>query len=566
MNYKAYFYFFLLLPFMAGCATQGNRTASTQDSEGDKRPNIVVIMADDLGYSDLGCFGGEVETPSLDKLAGEGVRFTQFYNTSRCCPTRASFLTGLYPHQAGIGRMTMDAGQPGYRGYLTENTVTVAEVLKGAGYHTGMVGKWHVSPTERREKDEQLAWLAHQKDLGDFSDKSTYPTARGFEKYYGNIWGVVDYFDPFSLMNGDEKVESVPEGYYHTNAIGDSAVAYVDEFAKDDKPFFLYVAHCAPHWPLQALPEDIKKYESVYKIGWDSIRVKRYERMQQLGLISKENAEFSPRMFPKLDWETNPNKEWDAHAMAVHAAMIDRMDQTIGKLMDKLEETGEMDNTIILFLSDNGASYERPSKYGPGFDRAGSTRQGEEVKFPVDKSTDAMPGPQTVHAGIGPVWANVANTPFRYYKSKVFEGGIRTPMIMHWPKGITKQGGFEKQTGHVADLMATFVELAGTAYPTQLNGHNITPTVGTSLVPAIKGTGEVQRNTLFWEHFGSKAIRQGDWKLVMLDKKSDWELYNLAEDQTEMHNLAAKHPEKVEELAALWEQQAQAYQVYPMPQ
>jgi arylsulfatase A-like enzyme len=558
----------LLLAFALAfnaCSTQGRdkATSAREEETTTKEPNIVLIMADDLGFSDIGCYGGEINTPALDKLAENGLRFTQFYNTSRCCPTRASMLTGLYPHQAGIGKMTRDEGLPGYRGYLTENTVTTAELLKQAGYNTGMVGKWHVSPTEPLDKEDQLAWLAHLKEKETFSDTATYPTARGFDKYFGNIWGVVDYFDPFSLVNGTEPVESVPEDYYYTKAIGDSALAYVDEFARDDKPFFLYVAHCAPHWPLQALPEDIKKYEDVYKVGWDSIRINRYERMVELGLINKKTAPLSPRLFPDKKWENNPDREWDARAMAVHAAMIDRMDKTIGNLVQKLEETGELENTIIMFLSDNGASYERPSKYGPGFDRAGSTRDGREVTFPVEK--DVLPGPQTTHAGIGPAWANVANTPFKYYKSKAHEGGIATPMIVHWPAGIKQKGAITEEPGHVIDLMATFLDLSNSGYPKRFEGREITPTVGKSLLPLIQQKNENIHDVLFWEHFGSRAVRQGDWKLVMLGRKADWELYNIAKDRTEVHNLVEEYPEKVEELTKLWEEMAHTYRVYPAP-
>lgn len=564
------FYRLLLLAsflLFQNCQTQSsnNSVSENADDRASNPPNIVVIMADDLGYSDIGCYGGEINTPAINNLAENGLRFTQFYNTSRCCPTRASLLTGLYPHQAGIGSMTMDAGLPGYRGYLTENTATVAELLKQAGYNTGMVGKWHISPTEALEEEKQLAWLAHQEDHNYFSDTTTYPTARGFDEYYGNIWGVVDYFDPFSLVNGNEPVETVPEDYYHTIAIGDTAVSYVEKFSKEDKPFFLYVAHTAPHWPLQALPEDIKKYEDVYKVGWEPIRTARYQKMLEMGLFDKATAELSPELFPELDWQNNPDSAWDSRAMAVHAAMIDRMDKTIGELVQKLEETGELDNTVIMFLSDNGASSERPSKYGPGFDRAGSTRDGKEVKFPVDKDKDAMPGPQTVLSGIGPVWANVSNTPFRYFKARVYEGGIATPFIVHWPAGLNQKGTITDQPGHVIDIMATCLDLAGAAYPQTFEGREITPMAGKSLVPVLKGKERDGHNVLFWEHLGARALRQGDWKLVMLNRKADWELFNLAEDQTEVNNLAAKYPEKVEELARLWEEQAHQLKVFPAP-
>lgn len=558
MKYSCYF----LLLFIAagfGC-TPSNSTESAS-----KKPNIVLIMADDLGYSDIGSYGGEIKTPALDGLAENGLRFTNFYNTARCCPTRASMLTGLYPHQAGIGRMTFDNNKPGYRGFLTDNTATVAELLKQSGYNTGMVGKWHLSPTKALEEQEHLAWLAHQKDFGDFSDTTTYPVARGFDKYFGNIWGVVDYFDPFSLVNGKEVVQEIPDGYYYTDAIGDSAVAYVDQFSKTEDPFFLYVAHCAPHWPLQALPEDIKKYEDVYDEGWEVLRERRYKRMVEMGLLDEEVAELSPPVHPKLTWESNPDKKWDARAMAVHAAMVDRMDKTIGDLVQKLKESGEYENTVIMFLSDNGASPERPSKYGPGFDRAGSTRDGKKVQFPVDKSEDALPGPQTVHAGIGPAWANALNTPFRYYKAKNFEGGIATPFIVHWPAGLKQKKGITRQTGHVVDIMATCLDLAKTSYPQNFEGRKLTPMVGKSLLPVLKGAKRKGHDNLFWEHMGARAIRKDGWKLVMLNKKSDWELYNLKEDRTETKNLAAQFPEKVKELAKLWNEEAHQYQVFPAP-
>ncbi|HXH98847.1 MAG TPA: arylsulfatase [Sphingobacteriaceae bacterium] len=529
----------------------------------DTRPNIIVIMADDLGYSDLGSYGGEINTPALDGLAKNGLRFTQFYNASRCCPSRASLLTGLYPHQAGIGAMTMDRNLPGYRGYLTENTVTIAELLKKAGYHTGMVGKWHVSNTIEQKKDEQLKWLAHQTSYPAFSPLSQYPTNRGFDKYYGNIWGVVDFFDPFSLVNGTEPVQSVPQDYYHTTAIGDTAIAYVDEFTQDDKPFFLYIAHTAPHWPLHALPEDIKKYENTYTAGWDAIRKARYHKMLKSGLIKSENTLLSPGMFPDKQWKNNPDKQWDARAMAVHAAMVDRMDQTIGKLIKKLKEKGELDNTLIFFLSDNGASYEIPAKYGPGFDRAGSTRDGRKVIFPVDK--EVLPGPQTVHAGIGPEWANVANTPLRYYKSKQHEGGIATPLIVHWPKRIHKIGKIIGQPGHVMDIMATCLDVSGTGYPKTFDGRNITPIQGKSLLPVFSGKKQNGHDVLFWEHLGACAIRQGDWKLVKLDRKSEWELYNLDKDRTELNDLSGKYPEKVKALSVLWQKMAHDLKVFPNP-
>jgi arylsulfatase len=289
--YIKIFPFFLLV--MLYSYSRSNKNSSASNSR--ERPNIILILADDLGYSDIGCFGGEIQTPNLDYLAENGLRFTRFYNASRCCPTRASLLTGLYSQQAGVGEMTTDRSLPGYRGYLTENTVTLAEVLKDAGYHTAMTGKWHVSNTiEQPTKKEQLKWLNHQASHPFFSPVGQYPASHGFEKYYGNIFGVVDFFDPFSLVNGTTPVEKVPAGYYHTDAINDTAVNYIKEFSRESNPFFIYVAQTAPHWPLHALPEDIKKYEDTYKVGWDAIREARYKRMVEKGIIVPDKAPCPP--------------------------------------------------------------------------------------------------------------------------------------------------------------------------------------------------------------------------------------------------------------------------------
>ncbi|MDT0677898.1 arylsulfatase [Autumnicola musiva] len=537
---------------------------SFKDTELEDRPNIIIIMADDLGFSDLGCYGGEIHTPNIDKLGYNGVRMNAFYNTSRCCPSRASLLTGLYPHQAGLGRMTHKTDLPGYQGTLDNNTVTIAEVLKKSGYQTGMVGKWHVSETPVRRTEEQLEWLAHQNDYGDFSDTSTYPTSRGFEKYYGNIWGVVDYYDPFSLVNDKNQVKSVPQDYYHTTAIGDSAVAYVHQFSKKDNPFFLYVAHTAPHWPLQAPDSVIAKYEERYKMGWKQIRATRYQSLIEKGVIRSDTS-LPYFMFPEREWRKNRDTLWDVHAMATHAAMIDILDQTVGNLLNELEKTGELDNTIIFFLSDNGASSERPSEYGPGFDRPGETRTGEKIQFPVEK--DFLSGPQTVTSGIGPEWAHVANTPFRYWKARVYEGGITTPFIAHWPAGLTNKGDVIQNTAsHITDLMATCLDLAGAEYPKSFQGRYIKPTVGKSIMPILKrGDNQNSQKDYFWEHFGAAALRSGDWKIVRLDAQSEWNLYNLKQDRTEVHNLSYQYPQRLNLMKEQWEKLANQYQVYPAP-
>ena len=548
---------------LIGCST--SKTTEAEQAIQPERPNIVLIMADDLGFSDLGSYGSEIQTPNLDWLASNGMKFTQFYNTSRCCPTRASLLTGLYNHQAGIGHMTTETNQPAYRGHLTENTVTIAEVLKEAGYHTGMVGKWHVSNTVVQETPEkQLNWLNHHEEHPYFSPVEQYPTSRGFEKYFGNIWGVVDFFDPFSLVNGTEPVTEVPEGYYHTDAINDTASVYIREWAKEDKPFFLYVAQTAPHWPLHALPEDIAKYEDTYKVGWQAIREARYKKMTESGLLDSIIYPLTERWGGDLAWDDNPHQAWDARAMAVHAAMIDRMDQGIGRIIQTLRETGELDNTMIVFLSDNGASYENCMAYGTGFDRPSETRTGEEVAYPIDK--DVLPGPETTFTSIGRRWANVANTPFSYWKMESFEGGIHTPMIAFWPKGITvPKGSNSDQVGHVMDFMATFVDVGDAEYPTNFNENAITPLAGKSLLPVLQGNRRDGHPILFNEHEGGRYVRTSEWKLVTLDAKQPWELYKISEDRTETVNVAEENPEVVKELEGKWYEWAEANQVLPKP-
>ena len=554
-----YLCFSLLL---AGCGNKKSPGESGEDQV-DPRPNIVLILADDLGYSDLGCYGGEIRTPNLDYLAENGLRFTRFYNTSRCCPSRASLLTGLYNHDAGIGEMTTDRNIPGYRGYITENTVTLAEVLGEAGYQTGMSGKWHVSNTVVQDTPEkQLAWLNHQEFHPLFAPIEQYPTRRGFDRYFGNIWGVVDFFDPFSLVSGTTPVREVPEGYYHTDAINDTAVAYIDDFSRKKSPFFLYVAHTAPHWPLMAPEEDIEKYADTYKSGWEAIRKERYARMTAMGLIDSTTTVLSPQVQEDLSWEDNPDKEWDARAMAVHAAMIDRMDRGIGRIIDKLKATGEIDNTIIVFLSDNGASSENAAAYGPGFDRPGETRNGEQIVYDTEK--EHLPGPQTVYSSIGKRWANVANTPFRLWKAQSYEGGIRTPMIAFWPRGIQEKGGITDQVAHVMDFMATFAQMGQAPYPESFNGNDILPLQGKSLVPVFEGKKREGHTALFNEHFGARYVRQGHWKLVKRNRQ-DWHLYDVEKDQSETRNLAAAHPDKVKELDSLWQHWAKSHQVLPKP-
>ena len=518
------------------------------------RPNIVLIFADDLGYSDIGCFGGEIETPNIDRLATNGVRFTQFYNSSRCCPTRASLLTGVYPHQAGIGHMMEDLGPVGYRGQLNHQSVTIPEVLKTAGYHTAMSGKWHVAHIKFTGKPQ----LNFENQDPFWTEKSGWPMQRGFEEYFGTVHGVNSFFDPFSLVRRNEVIRPEGKNFYYTDAISDNAIQFIDKFTKEKRPFFLYVAYTAPHWPLQALPEDIKKYEGRYKIGWDNVREQRHQRMIQLGIIDK-GTPLSPRN-PKVPaWDDAPNKDWEAHRMAVYAAMVDRMDQGIGRIMKKLKEAKVDDNTVMIFLSDNGACAEnnQPNWY----DVPTKTRDGRPVQIGNSK-TNVLAGPDDVWQSVGPAWANASNTPYRLYKHWSHEGGICTPMIFSWAK-VGKRGRIENTPGHVIDFMKTFVELSGAEYPKKFAGENTQPMEGMSLIPIVTGkAGAKQDRVLGFEHEGNRALRQGKWKLVA-EHKRDWELYNLESDRAELNNLASKNPEKVKELAAAYEKWAEHCNVLP---
>lgn len=549
--------FFLSILFISGYSLAQSKVA--------KRPNVVIILADDLGYSDIGCYGGEIQTPNIDKLAANGLRFSQFYNTARCCPSRASLLTGLYSHRAGIGNMSFDQKTPGYRGYLTENTITLAELLKTAGYNTGMVGKWHVANTvELPDRQDHLKWLNHQLYKPTFAPLEQYPVSRGFDKFYGTIWGVVNFFDPFSLVNGKEVVKDIPENYYYTDALSDTACNYINEFSKSKEPFFLYVAQTAPHWPLHALDKEIKKYEQVYRVSWDVIRQKRFEKIKRLGLFSEQEAALPPRLRPEVQWNDNPHKDWDAYAMAVRAAMVDRMDQAIGRIIGKLKETGELDNTLIFFLSDNGGSCDNAQNYGPGLDRPGETRDGEKIIYPVNKKV--LPGRDNTFASTDSFWSSVANAPFRYWKMESFEGGICTPLIACWPDGLkAKKGSITAQTGHIIDFMATLKELSGADYPAKFKENSITSTQGLSLLPVLQGKQRKGHEYIFFEHVRGRAVRYGDWKLVTLGPNKPWELYNLKADRFERVNLADKNPELVKKLSDKWMEWARENSVLPKP-
>ena len=533
------------------------------------RPNIVIILADDMGYSDIGCYGGEIHTPTLDRLAANGLRFTQFYNTGRCCPTRASLLTGLYPHQAGIGHMMNDRGYDGYRGDLTRHSVTIAEALKPAGYAAYMVGKWHVTPNQ-----------------GPNGSKHNWPLQRGFDRFYGTIHGAGSFYDPNSLTRDNTMIspyadpEYRPKEFFYTDAISENAAKFIEQH-DSSQPFFMYVAFTAAHWPMHARPKNIAKYQGVYDQGWDTIRAKRYQRMLDAGLIDS-NWKLSPRDNRSPKWEDAPLKPWEIRLMEVYAAMVDCMDQGIGKIVDAVQRKGQLDNTLIFFLQDNGGCAEAMGRRGEFLPRPTNTAVLKPMKpdelqpdmipkvtrdgYPVRQGRGVMAGPADTYLGYGLSWANVSNTPFREYKHWVHEGGISTPLVVHWPAGIpvSRRGKLEDQPGHLIDLMATCVDVAEASYPTQCQGHKITPLEGVSLRPAFHGKALGRENPLFWEHEGNRAIRQGDWKLVAKGKNGPWELYDLKADRSELNDVAKKHPARTKEMAEAWQAWARRAQVLPL--
>lgn len=525
----------------AGLLSLAARTTYSQAKK-RRRPNVVIIMSDDMGFSDAGCFGGEIQTPNLDRLAANGLRFTQFYNCARCCPTRASLLTGQYPHKVGLSRN----GQS-----LTRNGITIAEALKEAGYNTAMAGKWHLSLTATlNDKELHQKWLDHQYDPGrPFAPLDTYPVNRGFDKHYGVIWGVINHFDPFSLVEGTKSVPDVPDDYYFTDSITEKSVDYIREFSRSAQPFFLYVAHCAPHWPLHARPQDIAKYKALYKGGWEKLRRDRYQRMLKMGLFKKANTVLPPIQVRGKKWGQLSKKEksFQSAKMAVHVAMVDRVDQGIGEIVKALKQTGQFDNTVIFFLSDNGASPETPQV--PGYDRSSQTRDGRKIQY----KGIFEPGPQTTYAGIGSGWASASNTPFRYWKKESFEGGCHTPLVVHWPDGLkVRAGAITDEVGHVTDIMPTCLELAHAKYPSEYKGHTLTALDGKSIAAILSGKKRTGHEKLFFEHMGGRAVRIGDWKLVALNERP-WELYNLSKDQTEMNNLAVEYGERTETMSREWD-------------
>ena len=546
-----------------GFLTLGLSILPAAGAASDPRPNIVVILSDDMGFSDLGCYGSEIRTPNLDRLATNGLRFTQFYNTGRCCPTRASLLTGLYPHQAGVGHMTEDSAREGYQGELNDRCVTIAEALKPAGYRSYAVGKWHVA-----------------RNVKPNGSKHDWPLQRGFDHCYSTIAGGGSDFDPATITKDNEQVSPLadpdyrPAEYYYTDAISEHAVRFIDAHQKKTagNPFFMYVAYTAAHWPLHAREEDIARYHGKYDAGYEPIRAARFQRLKDLGLID-QHWDLSPMAG---DWNRVTNKAWEARCMEVYAAQVDRLDQGIGRVMDALKQNHLAENTLVLFLQDNGGCAEAMGRTG------GMTRPPQPTleKIPADKllfdvrpkqtrngmptldGQNIMPGPADTFIAYGRSWANVSNTPFREYKHWVHEGGISTPLIAHWPKGIPGRNELCHQPGHLVDIMATCLDLARARLPKERNGIKTTPLEGKSLVPAFKGA-QIDRSALYWEHEGNRAVRIGNWKLVAKGPAGAWELYDLEKDRTEMHDLSQLEPDRTARMITAWEEYAQRAKVLP---
>ena len=471
------------------------------------RPNIVLILCDDMGYSDLGCYGGEVQTPHLDRLARQGVRFRQFYNNAKCTTTRASIVTGLFPRRSG--------------GLLTRQMVTVGEILAADGYRTSLSGKWHLGSSE-----------------------STHPYHRGFGEFYGLLDGCCNFFDPSirdpkykggrirSFGRNDQRITDFPEDFYTTDAFTDHAIECIRKAVQADKPFFAHLCYTAPHYPLHAKPEDIQKYRGKYRMGWDRLREQRFHRMREIGIIDERHqlTAQDPRSY---SWE-QANQDWEDHRMAVYAAMIDSMDQNIGRLLETLRETGCEQNTLVLFLSDNGGCSEEPG---------GRAKKGEQPKL--------IPGPREFYTAVGPAWGWAQNAPYKRYKSWCYEGGIRTPLIARWP-GKIAAGSFSDQVGHIIDLLPTFLEATGSRYPGEFGGQPILPAEGISLLTALTSGKAEERPPLAWEWSGTRAIRIRDDKLVWNKPQREWELYDLKLDPAEAENLAQGNPEKVAAMSAAW--------------
>jgi arylsulfatase len=497
----------LLAPLAALHATDA------PESAGKPKPNIVIILADDLGYSDFGCYGGEIDTPNIDRLAQGGLRFSSYYSETKCNPSRQQLLTGKYSLRAYNGR---DA--------------TIAECLAKGGYSRYMAGKW-----------DMVADIA--------GDSRKTPQARGFEHFFGTPMGCGSYFAPIKLTRDGEPAEqeSMDPGFYYTDAITDNAVQYINT-APQDRPLFLYAAYTAPHWPLHAREEDIAKYKGRFQAGWDRLREERLVRMKKMGLVGAD-VPLSPREKNVPPWENEKHPEWKQRLMEVYAAQIECMDRGVGRILQALDKTGRRENTLILVTSDNGACAEEYSPDRPGNFLNEKTRDGRPLR--VGNLPDVMPGPEDTWQSYGRAWAALSNTPLRRCKGEEYEGGIRVPLIANWPGKISKPGSIVHDVAHVIDLLPTVLDAAGLEYPRTFQSREVLPPDGKSLLSAFKDEALPKHDFLFWEFGAMRAVRQGDWKLVY-PRGGPWELYQIPDDPIEGDNLAAKFPERVEQMSIRW--------------
>lgn len=512
-----------------------------------EQPDVVVILADDMGFSDIGCYGGEMETPWLDWLGRRGSRFSQFYNSPRCSPSRASLLTGLYPHQVGVGILNFDDTPEGYPGQLSEDSVTIPEALRQNGYATYMSGKWH------------LANDIHH-------PSSAWPTRRGFDRFFGTLDGACSYYRPHTLTRGEENIEheALNDDFFYTDAISDTAAGYVHDHQQEqpDQPLFLYLAYTAPHWPLHAPEEDVAKYRGRFDAGWEQLRQERLKRLTEEGFIRPESALSQPD--PRIpDWGAVDDPVWQARRMEVYAAQVDRMDQGIGRVVRAVEDHRSLDNTILIFLSDNGGCAEEMLAAdvesfvsGFGLPLPTTTRSGEPVT--LGSKPGVMPGPETTYQSYGRPWANVSNTPFREYKHWVHEGGISTPLIIHWPRGLETSGRIHHEPAHLPDVLPTVLDAAGAGYPATRNGQPIPEPEGRSLLPELRHQ-TAQERTMCWEHEGNAGVRRGRWKLVRKYAQS-WELYDIDHDRAD---LAVSYPDVVQTLSDAYDNWAHRCGVIP---